>query len=248
MTHSSGPPPNVAVVASRTTSDRFSSLFPPQSSPITRTMSLIHSPAPLPNVTLPPAPLPTHVLPTHLPSPLTPHLPQASPRMTPVTRSFPSNSVMQTFGVLPNPANSVSRGSHPPAPPAPPTGSRTRWAVGVRSRIVHNISSLQHLPPSTSAQEETLQITAPLNVGEISTGSNSNSNGNSNNTSNSNNNNSSNSGSSEELTAHIPTTSTLQPSSQLPRGPFRFMVRTGRGRGGTPKVCRTPYRLQRHHR
>lgn len=243
MPHSSGPPPNVAVVASRTSSDRFSSLFPPQSSPITRTMSLIHSPAPLPNVTLPPAPLPTHVLPggTNLLSPQSAHLPQASPRMTPVTRSFPSNSVMQTFGVLSNPANSINRG---PRPPAPPTGSRTRWAVGVRSRIVHNISSLQHLPPSTSAQEETLQVSAPLNVGEIITGNNSNSNSNNNNTSNSSNN----SGSSEELNYLIPTTSTFQPSSQLPRGPFRFMVRTGRGRGGAPKICRTPYRFQRHHR
>lgn len=230
MTRSSGPPPSVAVVVSRSSSDRFSSLFSPRS-PGTRNfpINLLRSPTsnhpqPPPNVTIPPAPLPPHVLSSHLPSPLSPHLSPTTPRMPPSSsHSVTSNSIIPAFGGFSNSIQSQSsmpRGSHPPAPP---TGSRTRWTPGVHSRIVHNISSLQHLASSTSGQEETLRIT-PQDIGENhqSEGLNNTEPG-------------------------TPSLSSSSSSSQLPRGPLHLLERSGRGQAGS-SISRRPYRPVRHYR
>ncbi|XP_069159281.1 uncharacterized protein [Procambarus clarkii] len=225
VTQSSGPPQNVAVVVSRSSSDRFSSLFSPQSSgsrnyPINllRSPAANHPPAP-PNETVSPAPLPPHVLSSHIPS-LPSHHPPTSRIPPSSSRSLPSNSVIPTFGVFSNSVpsqNSLQRGSHPPAPP---TGSRTRWTPGVHNHILQNISNLQHLASSSNGQEETLPI-SPQGVGDDDQ--------------------------SDSLSNPVPGISSSSSSSHLSRGPFRLLVRAARGRAG-PLLSRRPYRQVRRYR
>ncbi|XP_063614737.1 uncharacterized protein LOC134787856 [Penaeus indicus] len=165
VSRSSGPAPNVAVVVSRSNNDRFSPLFSPRSpsgrgfpmSPLGPPSS--SHPQPPPNLTIPPSPLPPHLLSSHLSAPLSPHLPPSSsrlpssfPRLPPSSsHSLTGSSMIPPYGSFSNTVPSQQRG---PPPPAPPTGSRTRWAPGVHSRIVHNISSLHHLAASSNGQDD----------------------------------------------------------------------------------------------
>lgn len=225
VTRSCGPPPSVAVVVSRSSNDRFSSLFSPRSTGARNfPINLLRSPVsnhtqPPPNVTIPPAPLPPHVLSSHLSSPLS-HLPPTNPRMT-LSSSHPvsSNSVIPTFGVFSNSVQSQSSQPRGPHPPAPSTGSRTRWTPGIHSRIVHNISSLQHIASSTGGQEETLQISSQ-DIGENHQ--------------------------SEEFNNSELGTPSLS-SSQPPRGPLRLLERSGRGQAGSAMSRRT-FRPVRRYR
>ncbi|XP_027218742.2 uncharacterized protein [Penaeus vannamei] len=165
VSRSSGPAPNVAVVVSRSNNDRFSPLFSPRSpsgrsfpiSPLGPPSS--NHPQPPPNLTIPPSPLPPHLLSSHLSAPLSPRLPPSSsrlpssfPRLPPSSsHSLSGSSMIPPFGSFSNTVPSQQRG---PPPPAPPTGSRTRWAPGVHSRIVHNISSLHHLAAASNGQDD----------------------------------------------------------------------------------------------
>lgn len=238
MSHCSGLPPSpVAVVVSRSNSDRFSSLLPPPSPsahnfPVSllRSPSAVHHSQAPPNVAISPSPLPSHVLSSHIPSPLTPHRTPNSPRMsTASSHSLTSNSIMPMFGVFTQSQSSVPRGSHPVAPS---TGSRTRWTPGVHNRIVHNISSLQHLVVSTSEQEEALQI--PAQDTTANSGSEQR--------------NDPVSGTSTVSTSSTPlSSSSSSTSSQPPRGPFRLFVRAERNRGSSV-LCRRPFRSMRHYR
>ncbi|XP_068237900.1 uncharacterized protein [Palaemon carinicauda] len=188
VSRSSGPPPSVTVVVSRNSNDRFSSILSLRSSgirnfplnPLGPPPSSSHSQH-IPNMTIPPSPLPPHVLSSRLSVPMSlmsgssPRLPPSSPRplqnplltsnssgplQNPLLTSNGSGYLQRTFSGMNQSQSQTSVVSHP----IPPTGSRSRWAPGVHSRIVHNISSLQHSPSNNNIEVSDQNSVGPRTV------------------------------------------------------------------------------------
>ncbi|XP_050728416.1 uncharacterized protein LOC127004578 [Eriocheir sinensis] len=222
------PPPNVAVVVTRSSSDRFSSLFPPQPTPITRAFSInilrsspssSRSQSPQ-NIT---SSLSPHMLSSHLPSSMPPHLSSSSPRLRPPSHSLSSSPLLSTYGVFPNPVqppSSLAR-DQPPSLSRP----RARWSSGVHSRIVHNISSLQHRPGSPPSTQEPRPPPSLSESGDTIHHPE------------------------EHPSNSIPSSSSSSSGlpSQLPRGSFRLVVRARRNRSGSLASPR-PYHPAQHYR